>query len=88
MKLKKGFVLREVCGDYMVVPVGTASIDYKSVIRLNETGAFIWRLISDGQTDDEIVEKITASYDIDENTAREDLRVFSQDIAKAGICDE
>lgn len=88
MKLKKGFVLREVCGDYMVVPVGAASIDFKSVIRLNETGAFVWRLIEEGKSENEIAEEITTTYNIDKDTARDDVQRFMWCIQKAGISDE
>ena len=42
MRVKDGFMVREVSGEILVVPVGAQSIDFKSVIRLNETGAFLW----------------------------------------------
>ena len=43
MKIKQGFMLREVAGNYVVVAVGEASKKFNGVINLNESGAFIWK---------------------------------------------
>ena len=43
MKIKKGFVLRVVGGENVVVPVGAMSKVFHGMINLNETGAFIFR---------------------------------------------
>ena len=45
MKIKQGFILREVAGSYLVVAVGEAVKRFNGVINLNETGAFLWRLL-------------------------------------------
>ena len=42
MKIKEGFILREVAGNYIVVAVGSAVKQFNGVITLNETGAFLW----------------------------------------------
>jgi len=41
MKLKEGFMLRQVAGEHVVLPVG-ADVDFNGMITLNETGAFLW----------------------------------------------
>ena len=46
MKIKKGFVLRVVGGEHVVVPVGEMSKQFHGMINLNETGAFLWRFFS------------------------------------------
>lgn len=40
MKVKQGFMLREIANNYVVVPVGKAAIDFNGIITLNQTGAF------------------------------------------------
>ena len=51
MKIKKGFVLRVVGGENVVVPVGEMSKSFHGMINLNETGAFLWRFFSEEHTD-------------------------------------
>ena len=42
MKVKEDFLLREVAGCYVVVPVGKATVDFNGMLNLNDTGAFLW----------------------------------------------
>ena len=42
IKIKEGFLLRKVAGDHVVVPVGEAGKVFHGMIRLNDTGAFLW----------------------------------------------
>ena len=42
MKLKDGFLLKEIAGSWVVVPVGEQVVDFQMMITLNETGAFLW----------------------------------------------
>ena len=42
MKIKEGFILRNVAGSFVVVPVGDATIDFNGMMNLNETGAFLF----------------------------------------------
>ena len=44
MKIKDGYLHREVAGNIIVVPVGEASMNFNGMINLNETGAFLWKL--------------------------------------------
>lgn len=76
MRLKEGFLLRKVAGDYVVVPSGNAMIDFKAMISLNETGAFLWEALKNEQTEDGLVSALLGEYDVDEATAREDVGEF------------
>lgn len=48
MKIKPDFLLRKVAENYVVVPVGTAMVDFNGMINLNETGAFLWEKLEHG----------------------------------------
>ncbi len=85
MRIKDGFMVREVSGETLVVPVGEQSIDFKSVIRLNETGAFLWNKLSEDATEDELVDAILNEYDVDRDTASDDIRRFVEKLEDAGI---
>ena len=50
MKAKKGFILRRLGQEYMVVPIGEASKNLNGMIRMNETGAFLWKELENGIT--------------------------------------
>lgn len=85
MKIKDGFMVREVSGEILVVPVGAQSIDFKSVIRLNETGAFLWNKLQEDVTEDELLDAILNEYDIDKDIASVDIRRFVEKLIDAGI---
>lgn len=74
MKLKDGFMLKEVAGSYIVIPVG--QIDFTAMITVNETGAFLWELLTKGATVDELCDQMTREYSIDRETALRDIEHF------------
>lgn len=77
IRAKKGFLLRRLGQEYMVVPVGEASKNLNGMIRTNETGAFYWRELEKGITEEELVRKMLERFeDLDEKTAHEDLKEF------------
>jgi len=76
MKIKSGYMLREVVGHYVVIPIGARTVDFTGVITLNSTGAFLWESISGGITEDELEKKLIAVYGIDADTAHGDIRDF------------
>ncbi len=85
MKIKDGFMVREVSGEILVVPVGAQSIDFKSVIRLNETGAFLWNKLTEDVNEDELLDALLQEYDVDKDTASGDIRRFVEKLLDAGI---
>ena len=65
MKIKAGFVLRDVAGKTFVVATGELSKSFKGMVTLNETGKFIWKLLEENDmTSSEIVDKIMVEYDV------------------------
>ncbi|MBE6681963.1 MAG: PqqD family protein [Ruminococcaceae bacterium] len=76
MKLKTGFVLRKVADTYVVVAVGAEAKKHNVMITLNETGALLWEKLSEDATEDSLTNAILEVYDIDEATARKDVKAF------------
>ena len=59
MKIKSGFVLEKVGGDYLAVAVGELADYFNGMVRLNETGAFLWNLLCEGEfSREELSEKL------------------------------
>ncbi|MDP4152623.1 MAG: PqqD family protein [Bacillota bacterium] len=76
MKIKSGYFMREVAGNYIVVPLGATALDFNGLITLNETGAFLWKQLTDEKTEKELLGAILNEYDTDETTARADAKAF------------
>ena len=75
MKLKSGFVLRQVAGEYVVIPTGS-DLNLNVMINLNETGAFLWKLLETETNEDAMVAALLAEYDVDEAAARTHVVAF------------
>ena len=69
MKLKEGFVLREVAGQTVVLPTG-ADLNLNMMISLNDTGKFLWSLLQDDKEESDLISALLAEYDVDEQTAK------------------
>ena len=78
MKIKPGFALKEVANSFVIVPTGSNIVDFSAMITINETGAFLWNSITDGITEEELVEKLLKEYDVDRETAANDVHEFSE----------
>jgi hypothetical protein len=75
-------VTRKTGNEYVLVPITNNIADMNSVYTLNETGAFIWEQI-DGKRDiEEIINALTAEYDIDKKTAKDDVFAFVENMSK------
>lgn len=85
MKIKDGFMLRNVAGKNIVVAVGAASLDFDGLISLNETGTFLWNLLEEGAEYDTLLEKFLDEYDIDEATAKRDIDAFIERAKEADL---
>ena len=85
MKIKEGFVLRNICGDYVVIAVGKQTLDFQGIIKLNETGAFLWEKLQQDCTTEELLTAMQAEYAVDEATAREDIRAFIDSLQAAEL---
>lgn len=86
MKIKEGFVLRRVGDAYVVVAVGLQTLDFKGMIRLNETGAFLWKQLADSEsTEESLVTAMTNEYDVDDKTAAADVSTFVKSLREADL---
>ena len=87
MKRKEGFVLREVCGEKVIVGEGLGAIDFGKLLSINETAAWLWNEAG-RQVDfsvDSLVEAICEEYDVDLDTARTDVDTLLTQWKELGI---
>lgn len=75
MKIRDTYILRSVAGENLVVTVG-ANVNFNSVMTLNETGKFLWEILTDEREESELVEALLNEYDVDRETAERDVAAF------------
>jgi hypothetical protein len=86
MKTKKGFKLRSICGENVIVAEGIENIDFSKIISMNESAAYLWQNIEGKEfTEKELVDLLTAEYEVDEATARQDVATMLQQWTEAGM---
>lgn len=85
MRIKDGFVLREVAGQVMVIATGEASKNFHGMIKLNQTGKDIWEGLQAGLQESDIAKKLERKYQIDSNEAAEDTRAFLSKMEEMGF---
>ena len=84
MKAKTGFVLREICGEKIMVAEGKENIDYTNVISMNETSAFLWENVSGQEfTIDALVKLIMDNYE--DAPSADELRKHMEDLVNTWI---
>ncbi len=88
VKIKNGFLLREIAGTPVIIPVGERVIEFKGMLMPNETGSFIWKKLLSDITYDDLLSAILEEYDVDENMARDDLDAFLAEVRSIGAIEE
>ncbi len=88
MKIKSGFILRQIADTYIVVAVGEEAKKANVMITLNETGGFLWEKLAEGATQQELVEAILGNYEIDEETAKNDVAAFVKKVRENDLVEE
>lgn len=87
MKAKKGFNLRNVCGEQIIVAEGKENIDFSNIISMNESSAYLWKEIQQREsfTPEDLAQLLLDQYEVDEDTALTDAKTLAEQWIKAGI---
>lgn len=85
MKIKQGFVMRDVAGQAVAIATGEASKSFHGMVKLNDTAAVIWNGIEKGLDEAEIAEQLAAGYDVEADQALKDVESFIARMRDAGL---
>lgn len=86
MKEKKGFNLRDICGEHIIVAEGLENIDFCNIISMNDSAAYLWQALKDKEfTVDDMVRLLLEEYDVDEETAKKDASILAKQWTEAEI---
>ena len=88
MRIKNSFILREIAGEYVIVPSGNTAKTFNGLISSNESGVFLWKKLQDEISESELLRAFTEEYEVDEETARQDIRDFLDVLSKNDILSE
>ena len=87
MKIKKELIKRDIAGDTILVPVGKTVYDSNGLFVLNEVATFIWDILADCETPQEIVAKILEVYEVSLEEAEKDTAEFLAKLREMQIID-
>lgn len=85
MKLKNNFTLTGLAGEYVAVPVNGAE-NFHGIVKLNESGAEVFRAFSEGLNEDDAAKRLMGKYTgLDEETAKKAVKIVVDKLEKAGL---
>lgn len=87
MKIKNGFVLRQVCGENVIVGEGLGAIDFGKMLALNETAAWLWQqAVAMGDfTVDALAQKLCDEYEVSLDEAKADVKSIVDEWQNVGV---
>lgn len=84
MKISEDFVLRQVADTWVVLPLKSDTVDFNGMIRLNGSGALLWKTLEQGATREELVQALTSQYAVSCEEAARDVDEFIETLNKIG----
>lgn len=85
MKTNEQYILRNVAGENVLIPIGEVSQHFNGMIHLTGTAAFIWEQVDRADSLEAIIQRLQEVYDVDEETARRDVYGFLGELYKRGM---
>ena len=77
MYISENFIMRTVAGENIIVPIGDEASQFQGLITVNESGAFLWKLLQNENISEESIKQaFCEEYGVDEKTADNDVDEF------------
>ena len=88
MKIKKGFILRQMCGENIVTAEGLEHINFNKLISLNSSAALLWEKVAGKEfTAEEMAKYLIEAYGIGMELALKDSKALCQAWIDAGVAE-
>lgn len=84
MKISDNFVLRQVAGEWIVLPVAEKTVNFNGMLTLNETGFMLWKLLEKGSSREALAQALTDEYDVTYAEALADVDEYLGKLERAG----
>ncbi|MEG0378535.1 MAG: PqqD family protein [Eubacterium sp.] len=88
MKIKEGYHLKKIEEKKQMIPTKESVLDPQGIVTLNESGAFLWHLLTQGCEPKIMAAALMQNYEIDIKTACQDVVDFIEMVEAAGFLRE
>lgn len=83
MKIKANFALRKIADNWVVLPLAEQALNFNGMISLNESGVFLWKLLEQGSSREDMAKALTEEYEVNYDEAIADVDEFVKKLADA-----
>ena len=84
MKQNPEFILYDVAGNHVLMPIGHSAVSLDGIVNLNDVGASLWEKLAEETSYSGLFQYVISRYDVGEETAAADLKAFLDVLRKAG----
>ena len=88
MKRNAQFILSDVAGSHLLVPIGRMTADFNSVVSLNDMAVALWSLLENDTTPEALLAAVLAEYDVPAEQAKADIADFLHQLRTLGCLEE
>jgi hypothetical protein len=85
MPIEKGFILKHIGNDYMIIPTTSNNVRFDKIFNLNETSAYIYERLNEGKNIEEIIDLMSNEYNAPKDVITKDVYEFVEELKKRGI---
>ena len=85
MKVNQDYELRDILDEHIVLPKGNEMEDFSGAIVLSEVSAFVWNLLQEDVSEEQILDRVTQEYEVGREQAAEDLRKLLSQLDDYGV---
>lgn len=76
MRVRNNFIFREIAHEQLLIPTGEAALSVKGLIALSESGSYLYKILQNDCTREDLVSALTREYDVSASVAGEDIDAF------------
>lgn len=87
MRIKSGYVLRQVAQSWIVLPLAEETVNFTGVLQLNDSGAMLWKALEQGADCEDLAGILTSEYNVSAEQASADALEFMQKLLQAGCAE-
>ncbi|MCD8021121.1 MAG: PqqD family protein [Clostridiales bacterium] len=86
--MRKDFIIREIAGEIVIIPVNEAAVHFQGIMSLNESGKLLWDRLQEDVSEDTLIAALLEDYDTTHDVAKHDVSVFLDQLRKQNILQE
>ena len=89
MRIKEGFKIRTLLGEFIVTGEGIAQVNFNKMVSLNSTAAYLWQNVEGRDfTVEDLTNLLLDEYEVDAETASRDAEAIAAKWKEIGLVEE